>query len=295
MQKKDIAAAINVNPSTITREIKRNSGSNGRYNWETAQKNATYHKHRNPGNHAVKLEIKEKSLKLLADEQWSPEQISGFLAKDGIHISHETIYRIIRHDKANGGDLFKNCRHQMKHRARPVGERRFSIPNRTSISQRPKEADGTRFGDFEMDTIVGKNNRGAIVTLTERSTNLLLMRKLTCGKTAKECAETVVHLLEPFKPFIKSITTDNGTEFTRHDYITKKLGVTVYFADPHAPWQKGAIENINGLIRQYIPNGTDFKQVSQQKISAIQDRINRRPREKINFSTPMECFYEKIS
>ena len=295
MKKKCIAEAISVNPSTISREIKRNRGSNGRYNWKTAQRNAVYHKHRKPGNHAIKAETKEKAIKLLINEQWSPEQIAGTLATEGEHISHETIYRIIRRDKAEGGDLYKNCRHKLKHRARPVGEQRFSIPNRTSISERPKEADGIRFGDFEMDTIVGKNNRGAIVTLIERSTNMLLMRKLTKGKNAKECAETVVHLLEPFKPFIRSITTDNGIEFATHEYISKKLDVTVYFADPHAPWQKGAIENGNGLIRQYIPKGTDFSQVSHQKISEIQEKINTRPREKLNFSTPMECFYEKIS
>lgn len=295
MLKKDIAKAINVSPSTITRELKRNSGSNGRYNWETAKRNAAYHKHRSPGNHAIKSEIKEKVLIMLTKDQWSPKQISGTLAKDGEHISHETIYRMIRKDKANGGNPYKNCRHKMKHRNRPVGEQRFSIPNRTSISERPKEADGTRFGDFEMDTIVGKNNKGAIVTLIERSTNLLLMRKLPHGKNAKDCAATVVHLLEPFKPFIKSITTDNGTEFAKHEYISKKLGVKVYFADPHAPWQKGAVENENGLIRQYIPNGTDFACVSQQKIKAIQEKINKRPREKLSFSTPEECFYGKIS
>lgn len=146
-----------------------------------------------------------------------------------------------------------------------------------------------------MDTIVGKNNKGAIVTLTERSTNILFMRKLPHGKNAQECAMTVVRLLEPFKGFIKTITTDNGTEFTNHEYITKHLGATVYFADPHAPWQKGSIENINGIIRQYIPNGSSFDNVSQKFIKRVQDKINSRPREKLNFLTPEECFYENIS
>lgn len=235
MKKKSIAEAIKVHPSTISREIKRNSGKLGHYNWQTAQSNAVYHKRRKPGNHAIKQEVREEALERLRNDQWSPKEISGKLALNGKHISHETIYRIIRKDKDNGGDLYKNCRHRMKHRARPVGEQRFSIPNRTSISERPKEADGSRFGDFEMDTIVGKGNRGAIVTLIERSINLLLMRKLPHGKNAEECATTVVHLLEPFKHFLKSITTDNGTEFAKHEYISKRLGVTVYFADPHAP------------------------------------------------------------
>lgn len=217
------------------------------------------------------------------------------MALDGERISHETIYRLIRRYKKEGGELYKNCRHRLKHRARPVGSSRSSIPNRTSIDERPMEADGTRFGDFEMDTIVGKNNRGAIVTLTERSTNLIFMRKLPHGKNAEECAKTVVHLLEPFKSFIRTITTDNGSEFTNHEYITRRLGVTVYFADPHAPWQKGSIENANGIIRQYIPNGSNFDDISQQFISKVQEKINSRPREKLNFATPEERFYRNIS
>ena len=119
-----------------------------------------------------------------------------------------------------------------------------------------------------MDTIVGKNNKGAIVTIIDRSTGWLIMRKLPHGKDAKEAAKTIVHLLEPYRKWIKTITTDK-------------------------PWQKGGIENTNGLIRQYIPNGTDFKNVSQQKNKKIQRKINARPREKLNFLTPDEVVYKK--
>ena len=293
-KKKDIAKAIKVSPSTISREIKRNSGKNGHYNWETAQRNAVYQKRHKPGNHSIGNDVKDEAVRLLTEEQWSPVQISGYLAKQEKLISHETIYRIIRKDKCDGGSLYKNCRHRLKHRARPVGGKRISIPNRTSISERPAEADGKRFGDFEMDTIVGKDGHGAIVTLTERSTNMLLMRKLNKGKNAKELSRTVIHLLAPFKGYIKSITTDNGTEFACHEMITKSIGAQVYFADPYSSWQKGAIENINGLIRQYIPKSTCFSSVSHQQITKIMHKINTRPREKLNFSTPRECFYEKI-
>ena len=130
----------------------------------------------------------------------------------------------------------KHCRHKLKHCARPVGSIR--IPNRTSISERPTEVDGKRFGDFEMDTIVGKGNHGTIVTLIERSTSMLFMRKLKKGKNAKELARTVIHLLSPFKEHVKSITTDNGTEFVCHEMIGKSFGVTIYFTDPYASWQK---------------------------------------------------------
>ena len=293
-KQKEIAKAINVSPSTVSREIRRNSGVRGRYNWETAQANAVQTKRRKPGNHSINKDVMEEARHLLVTEQWSPEQISGVLAKDGKYISHETIYRMIRKDKAEGGTLYKHCRHKLKRRARPVGGRRISIPNRTSISERPAEVDGKRFGDFEMDTIVGRGNHGAIVTLIERSTSMLFMRKLKKGKNAKELARTVIHLLSPFKEHVKSITTDNGTEFACHEMIGKSLGVTIYFADPYASWQKGAIENANGLIRQYVPKTETFEHVSHQQITKYSKRINIRPRKKLEFKTPQECFYEQI-
>ena len=293
-KQKEIAKAINVSPSTVSREIRRNSGVRGRYNWETAQANAVQTKRKKPGNHSINKEVMEEARHLLVAEQWSPEQISGVLAKDGKYISHETIYRMIRKDKAEGGTLYKHCRHKLKRRARPVGSRRISIPNRTSISERPAEVDGKRFGDFEMDTIVGRGNHGAIVTLIERSTSMLFMRKLKKGKNAKELARTVIHLLSPFKEHVKSITTDNGTEFACHEMIGKSLGVTIYFADPYASWQKGAIENANGLIRQYVPKTETFEHVSHQQITKYSKRINIRPRKKLEFKTPHECFYEQI-
>ena len=293
-KQKDIAKAINVSASTVSREIRRNSGVRGRYNWETAQANAVQTKRKKPGNHSINKDVLEEAKRLLVTEQWSPEQISGVLAKNGKHISHETIYRMIRKDKAEGGTLYKHCRHKLKHRARPVGGRRISIPNRTSISERPTEVDGKRFGDFEMYTIVGKGNHGAIVTLIERSTNMLFMRKLKKGKNAKELARTVIHLLSPFKEHIKSIATDNGTEFACHEMIGKSLGVNIYFTVPYASWQKGAIENTNGLIRQYVSKTETFEHVSHQQITKYTKKINMRPRKKLEFKTPQECFYEQI-
>lgn len=292
--RKQIAMLIGVDISTITREYNRNSGKHRSYNWETAQKNAELKKKRKPGNHAKSKEIKEEVIRLLETEQWSPKQISAVLRERGITISHETIYRMIRKDKKEGGSLYIHCRHKLKHRSRPVGDCRSTISDRISISERPAEVDGVRFGDFEMDIIVGKGNKGAILTLKELSTCMLFMRKLPKGKDAKEVSKTVVRLLMPYKKFIKSITTDNGLEFANHKYITKKLGVTVYFTDPYSSWQKGAIENINGLIRQYIPKSTCFDDISHQYVAKITDKINLRPREKLNFCTPFECFYEKI-
>ena len=294
MSKKDIAEAIKVNLSTVYRELKRNSGVRNHYNWETAEANARQKKRKKPGNRSIPQDVRDESVRLLQEHQWSPEQISGYLAKEGKRISTESIYRIIRKDKKEGGSLYKHCRHRLKHRARPVGGKRVAIPNRVSISERPKEVDGVRFGDFEMDTIVGKGNCGAIVTLVEKQTNMLFMRKLSHGKNAKKLAETVKQLLKPFKGYIKTITTDNGLEFAAHEMISKALGVPVYFADPYSSWQKGAIENANGLIRQFIPKSASFSNVSQQQITKFMTKINERPRKKLNFSTPKECFYKNI-
>ena len=171
---------------------------------------------------------------------------------------------------------------------------RYHIPNRVGIEERPKEVDGKRFGDFEMDTIVGPNNQQAIVTLVERSTNRLFMEKLKHGKDSKELTLTVIKMLTPYKDSIRSITTDNGREFAAHAKISEAIGVRVYFTDPYSSWQKGAIENANGLIRQYIPKGMPFKNVSDSQIRQIQDKINNRPRKKLHFSSPDELFSKNI-
>jgi IS30 family transposase len=231
---------------------------------------------------------------LLKQRQWSPEQISGYLAKKGYRISHETIYAIIRKDKyENRGSLYIHCRHRLKHRHRPVGKR-VIIPDRVSIHQRPSAADGKRFGDFEMDTIVGNNNQGAILTIVERSTNMLFMKKLKHGKDADELAQTAIILLAPYKGLVKTITTDNGTEFCNHKAIARALDTTVYFTDPYSSWQKGAIENANGLIRQYIPKSSPIKHLKDKDIDEITAKINTRPRKKLNFSTPIEEFFNYL-
>ena len=130
------------------------------------------------------------------------------------------------------------------------------------------EADGSRFGDFEMDTIIGANQSEVILTVTERKTNLVMTRGLPRGKDSKEVAKVLANMLLPYKDIIKTITTDNGTEFAAHEMITKRLGVPVYFTDPYSSWQKGAIENANKLIRQYIPKGASFKDYPPGEIKA---------------------------
>ena len=167
-----------------------------------------------------------------------------------------------------------------------------NIPGRVSIHQRPAEADGRRFGDWEMDLIVGKGQKSALLTLTERSTNYILMRFVPDKRPATVAAAAWRTLL-PFKGHaLKTITTDNGTEFAAHRTIAKRLGTTVYFADSYSAWQKGAVENANKLIRQYFPKGTDFNAVTAEQIRNVQFKINRRPREKLNFDSPKNVFFK---
>ena len=143
------------------------------------------------------------------------------------------------------------------------------ILGRVSIHQSPAEADGKRFGDFEMDTIVGNNNEEAILTVVERNTNMLFMKKLWCGKQAEELAKEVIRMLKPYKGHIKTITTDNGTELSCHKKIARELDTTVYFAAPYASWQKGTVENVSGRIRQYIPKSSNIKQLTDMDIENI--------------------------
>ena len=294
LSQSEIARSIGVSASTVSRELKRNRNKRGGYSWRLAQEMADERKERLPGNRSTPGWVKRKVIKLLTENHWSPRQISGWLWKhEKIAISHETIYRWIREDKKAGGNLYTCCRHRMKHRKRPVGTA-TNIPNRTSIRERPKEADGSRFGDFEMDTIVGKGQKEAMLSITERKTNFSMISKLPEGRSSRHVAEKVVAMLLPYKDKLKTITTDNGPEFAAHELITEELKVKVYFTDPYSAWQKGAIENANKLIRQFIPKGASFKDYSDEQVKQIQYKLNNRPREKLNFSTPKVEFYKQF-
>ena len=290
-----IARSIGVHKSTVSREVRRNSTPNGKYVWNKAHGMAESRLCRTPGNRRLDDVLKWRIVELIRNGQRSPRQISGRLKREGISVSHETVYAIIRKD--GSGELASHCRHRMKYRRKAFRRhetKASNIRNRVSIHERPAEADGTRFGDWEMDLIVDRDSN-AILTLTERSTNFLLMEKLRHGKKAKPLAKAVWRLLLPYKgEALKSITTDNGSEFAEHEWITRKLHVPIFFADSYCAWQKGAIENGNKLIRQYIPKGTDISTVTDGKIARIRKKINARPREKLNFLTPAECFFKNI-
>lgn len=294
-KQKDIAAAIKKDKSVISRELKRNCDSQGCYTQAEAQKMADKRKRRLKKHRKFTGEVSNRIERYMRKEQMSPEQIVGFCKKRDYHmVSVERIYQYIRKDKADGGDLYTCCRHKLKHRKRPVGKH-FPIKGRVSIDERPAEAEGTRFGDWEMDLIVGAGNKGAMVTLVERSTGFSLIRKLPNGKDAKGVCRAVTAMLIPYKKHVLTITTDNGPEFAEHKQLEKALGTKVYFAHPYCSWEKGLIEYTNRLYRQYIPKNSNFDEYSDEEIKQIQYKINRRPRKKLDYETPKRCFYNAVS
>ena len=294
-KKKEIALIIGCSESTVYREIKRNATGKGNYLWEKAHAQALERRKRVTSNRNLDTVLVWRIKQMIIDDQLSPEQIKGVLAKEGISVSIQTIYNIINADSS--GELLRHRRHP-NFKRRTKGKRKptkaTNITNRTSIHERPTEADGKRFGDWEMDLIVDGHNH-AILVLLERSTNFVMMERLKQGKKAQPLAKAVIRMLFPYRRTLRSITTDNGSEFANHLAITKKLGVTVYFADSYCSWQKGAVENQNKLIRQYIPKKSNFNDFSDQFIINVGRKLNLRPRKKLNFSTPKTEFFKQIA
>ena len=290
--RKIICERIGISQSTLCRELKRNSGKHGKYTWHSAHQKAMERRERSCSNRRIPPWILNRAIRLLCDEDWSPRQISGYLRRNGIRISHERIYQSIRSDDT--GELRRHCRHRMKYRHHKKLPKKAAgrtlIPDRISIHDRPMEADGKRFGDWEMDLIVGKGQKSAVLTMIERSTNMFLQKKLS-SKQPTHVARTAWLMLLPYKKHVLTITTDNGVEFMEHKWLARRIGATVYFADPYCSGQKGAVENANKLFRQYFPKGTDFRTVEQAQMDEIQRKINRRPREKLNFDTPLNAFF----
>ncbi len=211
---KQIAKEIGCHISTVYREIKRNAGNGGHYSPRQAQEMALERRERIVTNSRLKHGVMKRAITLLCQEQWSPRQISGAFAREGVQISHESIYRVIRADKT--GELAAHTRHCMRHRKRCVCGKAGvkNIPHRISIHDRPPEADGTGFGDWEMGLIVDPQ-QNAIVTLIERSTNFILMRRLPEGKKAMPLAKVVTSMLFAWRQGVKTITTDNGGRVRR--------------------------------------------------------------------------------
>jgi IS30 family transposase len=229
--------------------------------------------------------------------EWSSEQESGWLRENhGVQISHEWIYQYILADIQTGGELHRHLRCEKKRKKRYRGyDRRGKLKNRVSIDQRPAVVDTRhRLGDWEVDTIIGKGHRQAIVSLTERKSRLALLRKVE-RKTARAVADAVIELLGSLPTRTHTITADNGKEFGDHERIAEDLHTHVYFAHPYASWEQAANENMNGLIRQYFPKKRSFATISDKHIDFVMERLNKRPRKCLGFKSPNQVFFNRSS
>ena len=298
-----IARMLNRPACTISREIGRNCGGSG-YSCVFAQQRRTNRRtHSRPAVKLVAGNALFETVRAGLQLHWSPQQIAAHLVK--LHpdeaskrASHETIYNVI-YAQPRGAlkrELVACLRMaRAKRWPRSRGEdRRGQITDLLSIHVRPPEVADRQFpGHWEGDLIKGKGNASAVGTLVERSTRLLILVKLPHPHPA-----TAAHVLQAFtdklngvaQPMRKTLTYDRGKEMALHAQLTANTGVAVYFCDPHSPWQRGTNENTNGLVRQYLPKGTDLSGYSQEQLDAIADQMNGRPRQTLGWSSPLEVY-----
>jgi IS30 family transposase len=285
----EIAEVIGVHKSSVSRELKRNRGQRG-YRPQQAHELATARRQKSVPR--ITGEV-WKTVESLLKQDWSPEQISGRLKKEQeMRISHEWIYQHILSDKQAGGDLYKHLRCQKKRRKRyGTYDRRGKLPNCRSIEERPAHVNTRkRLGDWEVDTLIGKQQKHAMLTLTERKSRFTLIGKVP-RRTACAVRRQVCKLLLPVKEKVHTLTSDHGKEFADHELIAETLHLKFYFAHPYAAWERGTNENTNGLLRQYFPKKSDFKTISNKKIERTLAKLNFRPRKTLRFKTPFEVFY----
>ena len=298
---RQIAARLGRSPSTVSREVGRNAGPRtGDYQPERAHQLA-WQRQRRPkpsrlaGNPALRAAVQK-----LLDRRYSPEQASGrlkvqFPGDPAMRASHETIYQSI-YLYPRGGlrrELKASLRTGRRTR-RPRGrgpEARGRIVGAVPIGRRPPEVQGRLVpGHHEGDLVMGTvASNSAVGTIVERTTGYLTLLHLPDGHTADAVASAVIKRLAEYPAwFARTLTWDNGKEMARHQRVTDQTGIQVYFADPHAPWQRGSNENLNGLLREYLPKGTDLSQYTAAQLQAIQDELNDRPRKRFGYYTPRE-------
>ena len=290
-----IAREVGRAPSTISREFARNPRPSGRYTPSVAHQYAVARRRRSRRNSHFTAEDWALVGRLLALD-WSPEQISGRLARHGLlKISYETIYLYIWRDKRRGGDLYLHLRQAAKRRRKRYQshDSRGRLPGKRHISERPPEVE-TRVeqGHWEIDTIKGDSQAAhSAVTMVERATGFTLLGKLE-RHTAATCSERVTQMILGHAGRVATITADNGTEFHSYELVEETTGTLFYFATPHHSWERGTNENTNGLIRQYLPKRTSMAHVTQEDLDLIAERLNTRPRKRLGYRTPEECYVQ---
>lgn len=286
----EIAEIISRNKSVVSREIGRNCDQrSGVYKAKLAQFKYESGLLSKPKAVKVTTAIEQQTIKLL-EQDYSPEQISGYLKKEGREtMSPEWIYQLIWKDKKSNGNLHTHLRRKGR-RYRKRGSSKDSrgvIKNRVSIDQRPDVVENReRFGDLEVDLIIGKNHKQAILTVNDRASGMLKMKKVK-SKNADEVTQAINDVLEEWIPYIQTITADNGKEFAGHENVAEFLKIDYYFAHPYHSWERGSNENLNGLVRQYFKKGSNFENITDQRILEIENKLNNRPRKRHKYETPI--------
>ena len=280
----EIARTIGFSQGTISKELSRNSGKRG-YRPKQAQAKALERKISKRPRNSVITESLAVQIIVRLEAKHSPEQISGSLALIGQRVSTSTIYKHIGHDKKAGGQLHLNLRINGRRRYRHRNKAsRVKIPNRRDISERPAVVERrTRLGDWEADLIEGARGTGYILSLYERKSRYGKLVKLR-GKTSKETSRGIIKVLGKYR--VNTITYDNGLEFARHQEVSAALGAEGYFCKPYSSWEKGGVENFNGLVRQYDPKGCDLSEVCQTSMRETEAELNDRPRKVHGYKSP---------
>jgi transposase, IS30 family len=302
---REIARRLGRHHTTISREIKRNGPTypGGVYWYYFIEPSIEKRRHRarsfHRQHHEPLVEYVETKLRI----DWPPQVIVQRLRADFPHdermrVSHETIYRWVALDAEQGGNLHRHLRRRHKYRRRQkrYGAGRRFIPGRVGIEERPQiVAERGRFGDWEADLVLGRRGSGAIGTYVERKSRFLMATLLPDRTADAFNAATIPAYKELPQPLRRTLTLDNGKEFSRFKELESETSLAVYFAVPYAAWQRGTNENTNGLLRFYFPKGTNFKRTSAAALARAVYRLNNRPRKCLGYRTPQEVFNEALS
>ncbi len=289
-----IARMLGRDRSTIVREVRRNrSTSDETYRPQLADWYARGRRSRSRRNRRFATDDLQRVRTYLA-EQWSPEQIAGYLRRHGIlRISHETIYRYIWADKRAGGELYRQLRGARKRRRKRYGryDSRGRLAGKRPITARPAAVERrTQVGHWEIDTMLGARQAGpCVLSLVERKTGYVVIGKLT-ARTTRAVNRRATPLIRRQRRPVRTITADNGTEFHGYAAIEHATAARCYFATPHHAWERGTNENTNGLLRQYLPKGKSMASLTQHHCNRIAAKLHRRPRKRLGYRTPEECY-----
>lgn len=292
----EIAKSLGRSKSTISRELKLNSSPeyklylSHRAHLRAVQRRKEASRRPRLKNNQILSYVTSK-----LKEGWSPEQIAGRICIDhkGLYISREAIYQYIYHPETPGRKDLIGClrRAHRKRKTRGIGrkERKTRIPNRIPIDLRPPSVEKRKhYGHWEADSLVSRKSLVALNSLVERKSRLLMITKLRRKSADATCKAIVNRLKDLPKKARRTLTLDNGTENAMHEKITSSIGIKCFFTHPYCSWERGTNENLNGLIRWYLPKGTDFSNISDEQIEHIEYLINNRPRKCLGFKKPTE-------